>query len=48
MRKTGRALRERGFNVEVYHESKKVGHQIRYATRKGIRYVWFPGSTSTK
>jgi len=39
---TGRALRQRGFNVEVYHENKKVGHQIRYATRKGIRYVWFP------
>lgn len=39
---TGRALRDRGFNVEVYHESKKIGHQIRYATRKGIRYAWFP------
>jgi len=39
---TGRVLRERGFNVEVYHESKKIGHQIRYATRKGIRYAWFP------
>jgi histidyl-tRNA synthetase len=39
---TGRALRERGFNVEVYHESRKIGHQIRYATRKGIRYAWFP------
>ncbi len=39
---TGRVLRERGFNVEVYHESKKVGNQIRYATRKGIPYAWFP------
>jgi histidyl-tRNA synthetase len=39
---TGRALRDRGFNVEVYHEPKKVGQQIRYATRKGIRYAWFP------
>ena len=39
---TGRRLRERGFNVEVYHESKKLGNQIRYATRKGIRYAWFP------
>jgi histidyl-tRNA synthetase len=39
---TGRALRDRGFNVEVYHEPKKIGHQIRYATRKGIRYAWFP------
>jgi len=39
---TGRALRERGLNVEVYHEPKKIGHQIRYATRKGIRYAWFP------
>ena len=41
---TGRALRNRGFNVEVYHEPKKVGQQIRYATRKGIRYAWFPGA----
>ena len=39
---TGALLRRRGFNVEVYHESKKIGHQIRYATRKGIPYAWFP------
>jgi histidyl-tRNA synthetase len=39
---TGALLRRRGFNVEVYHESKKIGQQIRYATRKGIPYAWFP------
>jgi histidyl-tRNA synthetase len=39
---TGRALRDRGFNVEVYHEPRKIANQIRYATRKGIRYAWFP------
>ena len=38
----GALLRRRGFKVEVYHEARKIGHQIRYATRKGIPYVWFP------
>ncbi|RDD62986.1 histidine--tRNA ligase [Ferruginivarius sediminum] len=41
-RDTGRHLRRRGFNVEVYHEAKKVGAQMKYADRKGIPYVCFP------
>ncbi len=28
--------------VETYHEAKKLDNQIKYATRKGIRYLWFP------
>jgi histidyl-tRNA synthetase len=35
-------LRSRGFNVELHHNAAKVGNQIRYASRKGIPYVWIP------
>lgn len=38
-----RILRRRGFNVEMFHAAKKFGDQIKYADRKGIPYVWFPG-----
>lgn len=41
---TARRLRERGFKVEMYHESKKMDAQLKYAARKGIPFVWFPGS----
>ena len=34
-------LRARGVPTEVYHESVKFDKQIRYATRKGIPFVWF-------
>ena len=37
----GAALRGRGVNVEVFHEADKIGKQIRYASRKGIAFVWF-------
>jgi histidyl-tRNA synthetase len=40
-RKTAAALRMRGLNVEVFHQPDKVDKQLRYATRKGIPYVWF-------
>jgi len=40
--KTAKTLRERGFNVEMYHSPGKIAQQMRYATRKGIPYVWFP------
>ena len=38
---TARVLRERGFNVEMYHTAIKQAQQLRYASRKGIPYVWF-------
>ncbi len=41
-RATAAHLRSRGHNVEVYHEADKLGKQIRYASRKGIPFVWFP------
>jgi len=42
MHETARALRERGMNVETYHAPQKIGKQLSYAEKKGIRYVWFP------
>jgi histidyl-tRNA synthetase len=39
---TAHELRQRGFNVEMYHTASKLAQQIRYASRKGIPYVWFP------
>ncbi len=38
---TAQILRERGFNVEVYHTPGKQAQQLRYASRKRIPYVWF-------
>jgi histidyl-tRNA synthetase len=38
---TTKTLRERGFNVEMYHTPGKQSQQLRYASRKGIPYVWF-------
>lgn len=40
--RTAAALRGRGLNVETYHQADKLAKQIRYASRKGIPYVWFP------
>ncbi|MEM7650758.1 MAG: histidine--tRNA ligase [Pseudomonadota bacterium] len=39
---TARTLRDKGINVEQYHAPQKIGKQIAYAEKKGIRYVWFP------
>jgi histidyl-tRNA synthetase len=40
-------LRETGSNVEIYHDpDKKVGQQIQYANRKGIRYALFANATN--
>ena len=39
-----RRLRERGFKVEMYHEEKSLKAQMKYASRKGIPYVWFPAN----
>ncbi|RAO28697.1 Histidine--tRNA ligase [Micromonospora saelicesensis] len=37
------ALRRRGVPTEVSPSAAKFGKQIRYAERRGIPYVWFPG-----
>ena len=39
---TARTLRERGYNVELYHAPQKLQKQLGYAEKKGIPYVWFP------
>jgi len=38
------ALRARGIPCEVAPSAAKFGKQIRYADRRGIPFVWFPGS----
>ncbi|CAN5406498.1 histidine--tRNA ligase [soil metagenome] len=38
------ALRARGIPTEVAAAPQKFGKQIRYAERRGIPYVWFPGT----
>ena len=37
-------LRARGIPTEVAASAQKYGRQIRYAERRGIPYVWFPGA----
>ena len=37
------ALRARGIPCEVAASAQKFGKQIRYADRRGIPWVWFPG-----
>jgi histidyl-tRNA synthetase len=37
------ALRRRGIACEVAANAQKYGRQIRYAERRGIPFVWFPG-----
>jgi histidyl-tRNA synthetase len=37
------ALRARGIATEVAASAQKFGKQIRYAERRGIPFVWFPG-----
>jgi histidyl-tRNA synthetase len=37
------ALRRRGIATEVAPTAAKYGKQIRFAERRGIPYVWFPG-----
>jgi histidyl-tRNA synthetase len=40
------ALRARDIPVEVAPSAAKFGKQIKYADRRGIPFVWFPGSVS--
>jgi histidyl-tRNA synthetase len=37
------ALRARGIPCEVAASAQRFGKQIRYAERRGIPFVWFPG-----
>jgi histidyl-tRNA synthetase len=41
------ALRGRGINTEVAPTAAKFGKQIRFAERRGIPFVWFPGEPDT-
>ena len=41
---TAQRLRTRGIACEVAPSAQKFGKQIRHAERRGIPYVWFPGS----
>jgi histidyl-tRNA synthetase len=38
------ALRQRGIACEVAPQAVKFGRQIKFAERRGIPFVWFPGS----
>ncbi len=40
-----KSLRDRGIACEVAPSAAKFGKQIRYAERRGIPYVWFPGDS---
>ncbi len=39
---TARTLRQRGYKVELYHAARKIPDQMKYASKKGIPYVWLP------
>jgi histidyl-tRNA synthetase len=41
------ALRSRGISTEVAPAAAKFGKQIRYAERRGMQFVWFPGEPDT-
>ena len=41
------ALRARGIPCEVAPAAAKFGKQIRFAERRGIPYVWFPGASDS-
>ena len=43
-REIARTLRGRGIATEVAPSAAKFGRQIRHADRRGIPYVWFPGT----
>jgi histidyl-tRNA synthetase len=41
------SLRARGIATEVAATTQRFGKQIRYAERRGIPFVWFPGVAGT-
>ena len=40
------SLRARGIPVEVAPTAAKFGKQIKYADRRGVPFVWFPGTAA--
>ena len=44
--KLAQSLRSRGIATEVSSDAAKYGKQIRYAERRGIPFVWFPGGAA--
>ena len=42
MNKTAQTLRQRGFNVEQYHEDRKLNAQLKYAEGKAYHGYGFP------
>lgn len=40
-------LRQRGIKVEMFHAAKKIPDQLKYASRKGIPFVWFVENDGT-
>ena len=40
--KTAQALRDKGYNVEMFHSDTKLKKQLAYAEKKNIPWVWFP------
>jgi histidyl-tRNA synthetase len=45
--KIAQQLRANGVPTEVAAAPQKFGKQIRYAERRGIPYVWFPGAAES-
>ncbi len=45
---TANILRNRGFNVEIFHSPTKLKKQIKYAEDKKIPYLWFLSDDSAK
>ena len=43
-RRVAASLRSRGIPCEVAPSAARFGKQIRYADRRGIPFVWFPGA----
>ncbi|MGZ9097657.1 MAG: histidine--tRNA ligase [Micavibrio sp.] len=41
------SMRQRGLKVEMYHAAKKFPDQLKYASRKGIPYVWITEEDGT-
>lgn len=41
-------LRSRGISTDVAPAAQKIGKQIRYASRLGIPYVWFPADPNAQ
>ena len=41
--KIGSNLRNAGINTEVYLDDKNIGTQMRYANKKGVKYVVMMG-----